>query len=125
MRRPWANVNAIVHPPLATARLYERRDDAQRRRASGFKLAGLRPKLAPPDRRPSPQFQAEAKACATRLHAAIAELLRVVDGDRVVRVKVGAYGGIKTPDQLDAAVQALRHERERLVGEGKQVWGQG
>jgi hypothetical protein len=125
MRRPWANVNAVVHPPLATARVYERRDNVQRRRASGFKLAGLRPKLAPPDRRASPQIQAETKAHATRLHAAIAELLRVMDGDRVVRVKVGAYGGIETPEQLDAAVQALRDEREWLIGEGKQIWGQG
>ncbi len=83
-------------------------------------------KIPPPERTPIPQIRAETEACASRLQAATAEMLRMVDGNRVVHVKVGAFftGGIETPEQLDAAVQALRDECERLIGEGKKVWVQ-
>jgi hypothetical protein len=49
---------------------------------------------------------------------------RMIDGDRVVQVRIGAFfaGGIETPEQLDAAMLALRDECERLIGEGKKVW---
>jgi hypothetical protein len=84
-------------------------------------------KQAPAERTPIPQIRAETEACATRLQTAMGEMLRMVDGNRVVHVKVGAFftGGIETPEQLDAAVQALRDECERLIGEGKKVWVQG
>ena len=51
----------------------------------------------------------------------------MVDGNRVVHVRIGAFftGGVETPEQLDAAMQALREECERLLGEGKKVWVQG
>jgi hypothetical protein len=80
----------------------------------------------PPERTPIPQIRAETEACASRLQGAVAEMLRMVDGNRVVHVRINSYftGGIDTPEQLDAAVQALRDECERLLGEGKKVWVQ-
>lgn len=81
---------------------------------------------------PTPRRSAEGvyfilgQACASRLARAFAEMLRMVDGNRVVQVKVTTYfvGGIETPEQLDTAVQALRDACERLIGEGKKVWVQ-
>jgi hypothetical protein len=83
-------------------------------------------KVAPPERTPIPQIRAETEACSSRLQGAIAEMLRMVDGNRVVHVKIGSFfpGGVETSEQLDAALQALRDDCERLIGEGKKVWVQ-
>lgn len=72
---------------------------------------------------PIPQIRAETEACAGRLQKAIEEMLRIVDGARIVKVRVGSYfaGGIETTDQLDAALQGLREECERQIGAGKKV----
>ena len=80
----------------------------------------------PPLRTPIPQILAETEACASRFATAMEEMLRMVDGNRVVRVKVSAYfsGGIETPEQLDAAIRSFRDECERLIGEGKKLWVQ-
>lgn len=78
---------------------------------------------APTDATPIPQIRAEAEACAARLSKAIEELLRIVDGNRLVRVVAASFfsGGIETPEQLDAALAGLREECERLIGAGKKV----
>jgi hypothetical protein len=72
---------------------------------------------------PIPQLRSEFDACESRLHDAIAELHRIVDGDRVATVKLGGYfsGGIETEEQLDAALQGIREECSRLIGTGKKV----
>jgi Family of unknown function (DUF6079) len=75
------------------------------------------------DRVPIPQLRSELDACETRLQDVIAELHRIVDGDRVATVKLGGYfsGGIETEEQLDAALAGIREECSRLIGTGKKV----
>jgi hypothetical protein len=75
------------------------------------------------DRVPIPQLRSELDACETRLQDAIAELHRIVDGDRVATVRLGGYfsGGIETEEQLDAALAGIREECSRLIGTGKKV----
>ena len=75
------------------------------------------------ERVPIPQLRADRDACDGRLRAAIAELRRIIDGERVVTVSVGSYfaGGIETEEQLDAALDGVREECARLIGAGKKV----
>ena len=75
------------------------------------------------ERVPIPQLRSELDACETRLQDAIAELHRIVDGDRVATVKLGGYfsGGVETEEQLDAALAGIREECSRLIGTGKKV----
>ena len=72
---------------------------------------------------PIPQLRSELDACEVRLQEAVAELHRIVDGDRVATVKLGGYfsGGIETEEQLDAALAGIREECSRLIGTGKKV----
>lgn len=72
---------------------------------------------------PIPQLRSELDACESRLYDAIAELHRIVDGDRVATVRLGGYfsGGIETEEQLEAALQGIREECSRLIGTGKKV----
>lgn len=72
---------------------------------------------------PIPQLRADRDACEGRLRAALAELRRLVDGDRVVAVNVASYfvGGVESEPQLDAALEGLREECARLIGAGKKV----
>ncbi|MCK6527600.1 BREX system P-loop protein BrxC [Myxococcota bacterium] len=99
-------------------------DAAQQARVEA-PLAGPATTALPPPT-PIPQVRAETEACPARLQAATEEMLRMIDGNRVVRVRVSSFfpGGVETPEQLDAAIQALRDECERLIGEGKKVWVQ-
>ena len=75
------------------------------------------------ERVPIPQLRSELDACETRLQDAIAELHRIVDGDRVATVRLGGYfsGGVETEEQLDAALAGIREECSRLIGTGKKV----
>ena len=75
------------------------------------------------ERVPIPQLRSELDACSSRLQDAIAELYRIVDGDRVATVSLGDYfsGGIETEEQLDAALVGIREECSRLIGTGKKV----
>ena len=70
-----------------------------------------------------PQLRSELDACESRLRDAIAELHRIVGGDRVATVKLSGYfsGGIETEEQLDAALAGIREECSRLIGTGKKV----
>ena len=72
---------------------------------------------------PIPQLRADRDACEGRLRAAVAELRRIIDGERVVTVRVGSYfaGGIETEEQLEAALDGVREECTRLIGAGKKV----
>ncbi len=77
----------------------------------------------PPASTPIPQIRAETEACASRLDKAIKEMLQMVDGNRIVQVRVGGYfsGGVETVEQLDQALAGFRDECERLIGAGKKV----
>lgn len=72
---------------------------------------------------PIPQLGSEREACEARLKAAITEVLRIVEGERIVAVNLGSYfsGGIETEEQLDAALAGIREECARLIGAGKKV----
>jgi hypothetical protein len=94
-------------------------EDQQRRLAEPFE----RGKKRGAERVPIPQLRADRDACEGRLRAAVAELRRIIDGERVVTVSVGSYfaGGIETEEQLDAALAGVREECARLIGAGKKV----
>jgi len=72
---------------------------------------------------PIPQLRSERDACDARLRAAVAELRRLIDGDRLATVSLGSYfgGGVETEEQLDAALGGIREECARLIGAGKKV----
>jgi len=94
-------------------------EDQQHRLAGPFERGKAREK----ERLPIPQLRSERDACDGRLRTAIAELHRIIDGERVVSVSLGSYfgGGIETEEQLDAALDGVREECARLIGAGKKV----
>jgi hypothetical protein len=75
------------------------------------------------DRLPIPQLRSERDACESRLKAAVAEVYRLVEGERLATVNLGGYfgGGVETEEQLDAALTGIREECARLIGAGKKV----
>jgi hypothetical protein len=93
--------------------------DQQHKLATPF----VRGKARDKERVPIPQLRSELDACEARLREAIAELHRIVDGERVATVQLGSYfsGGIETEEQLDAALGGIREECSRLIGAGKKV----
>ena len=62
-------------------------------------------------------------ACDKRLADAVAEVHRLIEGDRIVQVKVGGHfkGGIDTEEQLDTALSSLRDECLHHIGKNKRV----
>lgn len=94
-------------------------EDQQRRLAEPFERGMKRDETGVT----IPQLRADRDACDGRLRAAIAELRRIIDGERVVTVSVASYfaGGIETEEQLEAALDGIREECARLIGAGKKV----
>jgi hypothetical protein len=94
-------------------------EDQQRRLAEPFER-GQKRETEPV---PIPLLRADRDACEGRLRAAVAELRRIIDGERVVTVSVGSYfsGGIETEEQLEAALDGVREVCARLIGAGKKV----
>lgn len=94
-------------------------EDQQRRLAEPFERGMKREEIGVT----IPQLRADRDACDGRLRAAIAELRRIIDGERVVTVSVASYfaGGIETEEQLEAALDGIREECARLIGAGKKV----
>lgn len=70
-----------------------------------------------------PQLRATTEACGARLGAAIAELHRIVDGERLASVSVASYfaGGVETMEQLEAALDGIRETCAPLIVAGKKV----
>jgi hypothetical protein len=70
-----------------------------------------------------PLLRADLHACSGLCNKAIEEMVRLVDGSRVVRVHAASYfaGGIETEEQLEAALAGLREECIELIGAGKKV----
>jgi hypothetical protein len=94
-------------------------EDQQHRIAEPFERGRKRDA----ERVPIPQLRADRDACEGRLRSAIAELRRIIDGERVVTVSVGSYfaEGIETEEQLEAALDGIREECARLIGAGKKI----
>ena len=107
---------------VRTAGWSEIDEDQQRRLSEPFERGRGRDA----ETTPIPQLRADRDACDGRLRTAIAELRRIIDGERVVTVSVGNYfaGGIETEEQLDAALNGVREECARLIGAGKKVIAQ-
>jgi hypothetical protein len=72
---------------------------------------------------PIPQLRSERDACESRLRAAVAEIHRIIEGERIVSVNLGSYfaNGVETEEQLDAALDGIREECARLIGAGKKI----
>jgi hypothetical protein len=96
---------------------------------------GLQGRIAAPIRQgmardgarlPIPQLRSEREACDSRVRAAVAEVRRIVEGDRLVSISLGSYfgGGIETEEQLEAALEGIREECARLIGAGRKVVAQ-
>jgi hypothetical protein len=70
-----------------------------------------------------PLLRADLHACPGLLKKAVEEMLRLVDGNRIVCVSAVSYftGGIETEEQLDAAITGLRQQCFELIGAGKKV----
>ena len=70
-----------------------------------------------------PLLRSDLAACSGRLSTAIEEMLRIVDGNRIVRVAASGYftGGIETEEQLDQALSGLKEQCLELIGAGKKV----
>lgn len=94
-------------------------EDQQRRLAEPFERGQKRDEAPVP----IPQLRADRDACGGRLSAVIAEMRRIIDGERIVTVSVGSYfaGGVETEEQLEAALDGVREECARLIGAGKKV----
>jgi hypothetical protein len=76
-----------------------------------------------PETTPIPQLRSDIDARDKRLSDAIAEVHRLIEGDRIVQVKVGSHfaGGIDTEEQLDAALGSLREECLHHIGMNKRI----
>ncbi|MBJ6799741.1 BREX system P-loop protein BrxC [Geomonas propionica] len=70
-----------------------------------------------------PELRADVAACSSRLNSAIEEMMKLLEGNRLVKLVVGDFfkGGIESEEQLDAALAGLRDECARLIGEGKKI----
>jgi predicted transposase YbfD/YdcC len=70
-----------------------------------------------------PQLRADIDAATNRFNKAVEEMMRLLDGARIIRVNVSSFfsGGVETEEQLDAALAGLREECERHIGAGKKV----
>jgi len=70
-----------------------------------------------------PLLRADLHACPGLLNKAVEEMLRRIDGNRLVRVSASSYftGGIETEEQLDAALTGLREQCMELIATGKKV----
>jgi len=68
-------------------------------------------------------LRSDIDACPSRTQKVIEEMLRLVDGAKLVRIEVGKYfsGSIETTEQLDASIKSLREECERQIAEGKRI----
>ena len=71
-----------------------------------------------------PQLRADRDACVARLAEAVQRVHQIVEGDRMVEVSIEPFfrGGVGDLEQLDAALQGLRDECERLIAANKKIF---
>jgi len=94
-------------------------DEEQRRRVSErLQMSSLRR-----EGQSIPELRADIDACEGRLRAAVAEVRRILGGDRLATVSLTNYfgAGVETEEQLDSALAGIRDECARLIGAGKKV----
>ena len=88
-------------------------------------IAGpLRQRTVTPDgSTPLSLLRADIDACPGRLQQAVERMLQLHEGQRLVKLPVSKFfaGGIENEDQLEAALQGLRDECEKLIGAGKKI----
>jgi hypothetical protein len=79
---------------------------------------------SPPASASIPFLRSEQSACPQHLKAAVQQMMELLDGNRLVTISVGDFfaGRVETPEQLEAAIGALRQRVEKFLGEGKKVW---
>ena len=70
-----------------------------------------------------PMLREQYDACSAVLAKAVEEMLRILDGARIVRVAASGYfsGGIESEEQLERALTGLRDECMELIATGKKV----
>ena len=75
------------------------------------------------DRISIPMLREQHDACPAVLAKAVEEMLRILDGARIVRVAASGYfsGGIESEEQLEQALTGLRDECMELIATGKKV----
>ena len=111
---------AAMEQLASTAGWEQLEDDVQQRISTPL---ASRTTSEVPNTTPIPQLRADIDACDKRLADAIAEVHRLIEGDRIVQVKIGSHfsGGIDTEEQLDAALGGLREECLHHIGKNKRV----
>ena len=69
------------------------------------------------------QLRSDRDACRSRLQEATKRVHAVIDGDRVVPLNLQPYfgDGIESADQLEAALDGIRKECERLIADDKKI----
>lgn len=72
---------------------------------------------------PISQLRSDRDACPARLQSAIAQVHRVIEGDRMVTVDVRPYfrNGVEDVEQLNAALEGIRDACERLIAANKKI----
>src|SRR5262249_48941328 len=72
---------------------------------------------------PIPQLRSDRDACGARFRAALAEVHKILAGERYQAIDLSKYfgGGMESVEQLDSALEGIREECARLIGEGKKV----
>ena len=118
-RRAWRPTRKALDQLVKTPGWTDIDEDQQRKLAAPLE----RGKAKDTERLPIPQLRSERDACDARLRAAVAELRRIIDGERIATVSLGSYfgGGVETEEQLEAALDGIREECARLIGAGKKV----
>jgi hypothetical protein len=70
-----------------------------------------------------PMLRLDIEVCPSRLAKAKADVLRAIEGARLVEVRIGEFftDGIETEEQLEAAVASLRDHVGKLIAAGKRI----
>jgi hypothetical protein len=71
-----------------------------------------------------PFLRSEVSACPQHLKEAVKASMELIEGNRLVTINLNDFfvGRVESPEQLEAAIGALRQRIEKLLGEGKAVW---
>lgn len=96
-------------------------NDEQRARVAGPIRSGAQ--AEPAASANIPFLRSELSACPQHLRAAIQQMLELIEGNRLVTVTAAQYfdGCVETPEQLDAAVERLKHEVAKHLATDKKV----
>jgi hypothetical protein len=117
----WASAYAEAVERLRSTPGWERLNEDQQKRVAEPFTSRATPDA--PATMAIPLLRSEVAACSTMLSGAVEQILKLLDGDRIVRVRVSSYfnGGIENEEQLDQALTGLKYQCLELIGEGKKV----